>query len=94
MPKSTKNSPAGPRAPLSQPLQQNPHAVREERVMVLEVAIGREVRAFRKQLGLTVAELAAATSLSVGMFVEDRERPTPRPRSRRCNRWRARWAHR
>ena len=35
---------------------------------VLEVAIGREVRAFRKKLGITVADLAAATSLSLGML--------------------------
>jgi transcriptional regulator with XRE-family HTH domain len=36
--------------------------------MVLEVAIGREVRATRKQLGITVAELAAATGISLGML--------------------------
>jgi len=36
--------------------------------MVLEVAIGREVRASRKKLGVTVADLAAATSISLGML--------------------------
>jgi transcriptional regulator with XRE-family HTH domain len=50
------------------PLTQNPHAVRDTREKVLEVAIGREVRAFRKKLGITVADLAAATSLSLGML--------------------------
>ena len=39
-------------------LQQDPHASRGAREKVLEVAIGREVRAFRKQQGITVAELS------------------------------------
>ncbi|MCB1486702.1 MAG: helix-turn-helix transcriptional regulator [Bauldia sp.] len=59
---------AGRVASLRPTLHQDPHAVRDEREMVLEVAIGREVRAFRKKLGITVAELAAATSLSIGML--------------------------
>lgn len=50
------------------PLKQNPHAVRDPKEKVLEVAIGREVRAFRKKLGITVADLAAATNLSLGML--------------------------
>ena len=50
------------------PLTQDPHAVRDPREKVLEVAIGREVRAYRKKLGITVADLAAATSLSLGML--------------------------
>jgi transcriptional regulator with XRE-family HTH domain len=50
------------------PLTQDPHAVRDAREKVLEVAIGREVRAYRKKLGITVADLAAATSLSLGML--------------------------
>ncbi len=49
-------------------LSQDPHRLREERENVLEVAIGRELRAFRKQKGLTVAELAAQTGLSIGML--------------------------
>jgi transcriptional regulator with XRE-family HTH domain len=49
-------------------LRQDPHAVREPRENVLEIAIGREVRARRKQLGLTVAELASATNISLGML--------------------------
>ncbi|MGE3371454.1 MAG: helix-turn-helix domain-containing protein [Rhizobiaceae bacterium] len=49
-------------------LKQDPHATREPRENVLEVAIGREVRAFRKKLGITVADLAAATNISLGML--------------------------
>jgi len=50
-------------------LTQDPHKTREgEREKVLEVAIGREVRAFRRQKELTVAELAALTGLSIGML--------------------------
>lgn len=49
-------------------LKQNPHAVRDTRENVLEVAIGREVRGFRKKLGITVADLAAATNISLGML--------------------------
>ena len=37
-------------------LTQDPHVVREEREKVLEVAIGREVRAFRRRQEVTVAE--------------------------------------
>lgn len=50
------------------PLRQNPHAVRAGKEKVLEVAIGREVREYRKKLGITVADLAAATGLSLGML--------------------------
>ena len=50
------------------PLHQDPHAVRDTREKVLEVAIGHEVRAFRKKLGITVADLAAATDISLGML--------------------------
>lgn len=48
-------------------LNQDPHRTREARENVLEVAIGRTIRSFRKQKGITVAELSAATGLSVGM---------------------------
>lgn len=47
---------------------QNPHDVRGARENSLEVAIGREIRGFRTKLGLTVADLATATGLSVGML--------------------------
>ncbi len=49
-------------------MTQDPHAVREPRENNLEMAIGHEVRAARKQLGITVADLSAATGLSVGML--------------------------
>lgn len=49
-------------------LAQDPHAVREPRANNLEMAIGHEVRTYRKKLGITVADLAAATGMSVGML--------------------------
>lgn len=50
------------------PLEQDPHRLREERELILEVAIGREVRAFRQQAGMTVTELAKRAGLSIGML--------------------------
>lgn len=47
---------------------QDPHRVREMAERNLEAAIGREVRAFRRAQGMTVADLAAATGLSIGML--------------------------
>ncbi len=64
----------GARAPFSQ----DPHAVREPKENNLEMAIGHEVRAYRKKLGITVTDLAAATGISLGHAVEDRERQTSR----------------
>jgi len=49
-------------------LGQDPHRVRELSERNLETAIGREVRAFRRSRGMTVADLAAATGLSIGML--------------------------
>lgn len=49
-------------------MNQNPHAVREPKENNLERAIGREVRACRKKLGITVADLASDTGLSAGML--------------------------
>jgi len=49
-------------------LSQDPHRVRDGAEKVLEVAIGREVRAFRRQQSMTVADLAALTGLSIGML--------------------------
>ena len=50
-------------------LTQDPHSTDEtEREKVLELAIGREVRAFRRQQDMTVAELATLTGLSIGML--------------------------
>lgn len=47
---------------------QDPHALGGARDNMLEVAIGREVRSFRKKLGITVADLARVTGLSLGML--------------------------
>lgn len=49
-------------------LGQDPHAVKSGVEKRLEIAIGREVRALRKQLGITVADLGEATGLSTGML--------------------------
>lgn len=50
-------------------LTQDPHRTRDgDREKILEVAIGREVRAFRRQQEITVAELSHLTGLSVGML--------------------------
>jgi transcriptional regulator with XRE-family HTH domain len=49
-------------------LAQDPHRVRDIAERNLEAAIGREVRALRRQQGKTVADLAEATGLSVGML--------------------------
>ncbi|WP_136440901.1 helix-turn-helix domain-containing protein [Pacificoceanicola onchidii] len=49
-------------------LTQDPHGVRDAREKVLEVAIGRVVRAYRKQQNITVAELSQLTDLSIGML--------------------------
>ncbi|KQT63997.1 MULTISPECIES: helix-turn-helix domain-containing protein [unclassified Aureimonas] len=51
-----------------QALRQDPHAVREPKENNLELAIGHEVRAFRKKLGITVSDLASATGISLGML--------------------------
>ncbi|WP_267428480.1 XRE family transcriptional regulator [Methylobacterium sp. GC_Met_2] len=66
MPSGSSNRAAGQAGePL---LSQDPHALREPRENNLERAIGHAVRERRKQLGLTSADLAAATSLSPGML--------------------------
>ncbi len=49
-------------------IMQDPHRVAERGEKVLEVAIGRELRAFRKQKGFTGAQLAERAGLSVGML--------------------------
>lgn len=48
--------------------EQDPHRIRELSERNLEAAIGREVRNFRRQQGMTVADLAAVTGLSIGML--------------------------
>lgn len=50
-------------------LSQEPHKPEQKKYeKVLEVAIGREVKNHRKQHNITVAELAKATGLSIGML--------------------------
>jgi len=49
-------------------LSQDPHKVREANEKNLETAIGREVRELRRSRRMTVADLADATGLSVGML--------------------------
>lgn len=49
-------------------LTQDPHRVSERREKSLEAAIGRQVRAFRHQHTMTVAELARLSGLSNGML--------------------------
>ena len=57
------------RLPRGKPaFNQDPHRVREITERNLEAAIGREVRNFRRQQGMTVADLAAVTGLSIGML--------------------------
>lgn len=61
----------GVKAPLVVPKVidgQDPHALTGARDNILEVAIGREVRAFRNTLGINISDLAAATGISVGML--------------------------
>lgn len=55
-------------APGTEGLTQDPHAARSRLERDLKVAIGLEVRSFRRQRGLTVAALAERTGLSVGML--------------------------
>ena len=47
---------------------QDPQRLREVAERTLEAAIGREVRNLRRQHGMTVADLAAVTGLSIGML--------------------------
>ncbi|MDE1992893.1 MAG: helix-turn-helix transcriptional regulator [Rhizobiaceae bacterium] len=61
---SRRNGVHGARAVLGQ----DPHSAREAKENNLEMAIGHEVRAFRKKLGITGADLAAATGISLGML--------------------------
>ena len=48
--------------------EHDPHRLREVAERNLEAAIGREVRNFRHQQNMTVADLAAVTGLSMGML--------------------------
>ena len=60
---------AGPASPASAtPKFQDPHGLVDATHARLEVAIGREVREFRKKLDMTVADLAKLADLSAGML--------------------------
>ena len=52
---------------MSANLNQDPHRLKDEREKILELAIGREVRAHRRKQNITVAELAQLTGISIGM---------------------------
>src|SRR5262245_61815541 len=58
----------GATSPQPMPSAQDPHALQGARDNMLEVAIGREVRAFRNKLGITASDLARAAGLSLGML--------------------------
>ncbi|MEM8536249.1 MAG: XRE family transcriptional regulator [Pseudomonadota bacterium] len=47
---------------------QDPHRVHDQREKVLEVAIGRAVRAARRQQEMTVSDLSGLTGISIGML--------------------------
>ncbi len=49
-------------------LDQDPHDLTEAESRLLERAIGREVRASREKLGITIAELAKSARISAGML--------------------------
>jgi len=51
-----------------QALDQDPHAVRAPGERQLEVAIGHEIRGLRKHAGITVADLAEESGISMGML--------------------------
>ena len=57
-----------PKARAPAPAFQDPHALAGSRDNTLEVAIGAEVRAFRRKQNMTVAELAKRAALSTGML--------------------------
>ena len=49
-------------------LKQDPHSVDDAQDRNLEQSIGREVRAFREKLGITISELAKGARISAGML--------------------------
>lgn len=63
-----KTKPARRSSVVRPTLHQDPHRVRELAERTLEAAIGRVVRSARLQQGMTVAQLASATGLSIGML--------------------------
>ncbi|WP_170335349.1 helix-turn-helix domain-containing protein [Ruegeria arenilitoris] len=49
-------------------LSQDPHRTRDSSEKNLETAIGREIKSLRLQQGITIAELATLTGLSISML--------------------------
>ncbi|MFZ5790672.1 MAG: helix-turn-helix domain-containing protein [Pseudomonadota bacterium] len=72
-PSARRSGPAAKRSAASQADAeiaqfQDAHSLADQRQGRLEVAIGREVRDFRRKLNMTVAELAKMAELSAGML--------------------------
>ena len=63
-------------------LTQNPPRASDGSEKSLEMAIGLELRAFRRRQEVTVAELANRTGLSIGML--SKIEAIPHPPSRHC----------
>ena len=57
-----------PKVEIKSVSKQNPHSLSEYRENVLEVAIGRQIRIYRKQMEITVSDLSKMTGLSTGML--------------------------
>ena len=57
-----------PKVEINSVSQQTPHSLSEYRENVLEVAIGRQIRIYRKQMEITVSDLSKMTGLSTGML--------------------------
>ena len=54
--------------PAVKPLSQDPHKTKSSKEKVLEVSVGREIRAIRQSQKITVADLSSRTGLSIGML--------------------------
>ena len=57
-----------PKVKINKISQQDPHSVGEVREKILEVAIGRQIRTYRKKMEITVSDLSKMTGLSTGML--------------------------
>ena len=57
-----------PKVEINSVSKQDPHSVSEFRENILEVAIGRQIRIYRKQMEITVSDLSKMTGLSTGML--------------------------
>ena len=57
-----------PKVEINSVSKQDPHSLSEFRENVLEVAIGIQIRIYRKQMEITVSDLSKMTGLSTGML--------------------------